>query len=99
MEAREVLWTFLREFFNYEDYATGVERARAKTASDPAYRANWERIKTAIEARELDPGEPLRFVHESANQVLDENSDEEAYIWLAKMVDNIDRTDGRIDPY
>jgi len=39
------------------------------------------------------------LVNEGANQVLDENSDDEAYIWLTKTVSNIERADGKIESY
>ncbi|MGH8902354.1 MAG: hypothetical protein ACRDYA_11895 [Egibacteraceae bacterium] len=52
-----------------------------------------------IQNRGLASGEALYLVHNAANQVLDENSEEEAYVWLDKMVENINRDDGVIEPY
>lgn len=40
----------------------------------------------------------LEIVGQS-NAGVDENTDEEAYRWLEKMIWNVERTDGRIDEY
>ncbi|MBD2501666.1 hypothetical protein [Anabaena azotica] len=99
MQDYELIWDFLREFFNYEHYAIAIEKARYAIASNKVYKENWLRIVQVIQNRELLPRQPLTLVHEGANQVLDENSDDEAYIWLAKMVHNVERTDGKIEEY
>ena len=49
--------------------------------------------------RAFSPGQPLHLVQHGANQALDENTDDEAYVWLDKMVANVERTDGVIDEY
>jgi hypothetical protein len=41
----------------------------------------------------------LTLVNDEANQVINENSDEEAYVWLDKMVANIQRSDGIVEEY
>jgi hypothetical protein len=92
-------WSFLREFFNYEHYADGIRRAQQKIERDLRYREDWAQIVQAVRNRGFAEGEPLELIHNAANQVLDENSDEEAYAWLDKMVENINRSDGVIDKY
>jgi hypothetical protein len=47
----------------------------------------------------LESGEALMAVHEGANRVLDENTDEESYKWLDLMVKNVEREDGHIEAY
>jgi len=91
------VWSFLREFFNYAWYDEGVERARAARAEESGAE-RWQRVRQAIAQRELPPGEPLRLVNEGANQVLDANTDEEAYKWLDLMLENVE-SDGQIRPY
>lgn len=98
-DRQTLLWDFLREFFNYEHYRVAIENARARVAEDPSYRARWQEIRETVTTRSLPPSEPLRLVNEGANQVLDENTDDEAYAWLDKMVANVERTDGEVDEY
>ena len=99
MKDYDMIWQFLREFFNYEHYPIAIEKIQSAKATDPIYGKKWEQIRFIIQNRKLPPGEPLNLVHHAANQVLDENSDQEAYYWLKQMIDNIERTDGEIDEY
>ena len=99
MENYDLLWNFLREFFNYEFYSVAIRNAKAKISSSSTYQENWQKIMTLVHNRELLPKQPLTLVNQGANQVLDDNSDEEAYVWLDKMVANIQRSDGIIEEY
>jgi hypothetical protein len=99
MEDYDDLWLFLREFFNYEHYTHAIQKIRQAVANDPTYKMRWLRIADLIRKRSLLPGQPLTLLHEGANQVLYENSDEEAYNWLDKMVRNVEREDGEIESY
>lgn len=99
MESYDLIWKFFREFFNYEFYSVAVVNARAKIAGSSTYQENWQIIQEVIQNRELFPGEPLRLVNIGANQVLDDNSDEEAYAWLDKAIANIQRSDDTINEY
>ncbi len=93
------LQTFLTRFFHTQFYSTAIEKARARIASDAAQLDQWTRIKILIESRAMPAGAPLKLVHHYANQMIDDNTDDEAYAWLDLMVRNIDRTDGLIDEY
>lgn len=94
-----MIWQFLREFFNYEHYHIAIEKIQKAKAIDSTYGKKWEQIRFIIQNQKFPAGEALNLVHNAANQVLDENSDEEAYDWLKKMIDNVERTDGNIDEY
>ena len=95
----ELIWNFLREFFNCQQYTMAILRARNAISAKSVYKENWLRIAAVIRNRELLPGRPLTLVHEGANQMLDVDSDEEAYVWLDKMVNNVERFDGEIEEY
>jgi hypothetical protein len=95
----EVIYNFLGEFFRDEFYNTAIKNAKNRIDVNPQYQLAWEQVKDIIRKGNLLNGEPLSLVHNGANQVLDENSDEEAYIWLRKILYNIDRNDGNIDEY
>ncbi|MBE9101581.1 hypothetical protein [Vacuolonema iberomarrocanum] len=99
MESYDLIWNFLCKFFNYEFYSVAVINARAKITSSSTYQENWQTIQEVVQNRKLLPGEPLRLVNVGANQVLDDNSDEEAYAWLDKAIANIQRSDDTIDEY
>ena len=92
----EVVWIFLREFFNYRHYQEGIVDAKEKIRQNLLYSRRWSQISSAILNKTFWPGEPLILVGDGANQVLDENSDEEAYKWLDLMVSNIERKDEEI---
>ncbi len=94
-----VIWNLLREFFNYEHYSTGVQRIQEQIAQSENYKKNWDTLKKVVIEKHLQHGEPLELIHNGANQMLDDNTDEEAYVWFAKLIDNVERTDGVIDEY
>ena len=94
-----ICWTFLREFFNNQPYIVAIENARDSIFDKSCYHENWLRITEVIRNRAFQPGEPLILVNEGANQVLEKNSDEEAYIWLYKMVQNVEGISSEIEEY
>jgi hypothetical protein len=83
MSDYELIRLFLSRFFNYEGYEEGIKNARNAISRNPTTSENW----------------PLSLVHDGANQVLNENSDAEAYIWLEKMIKNVEREDEIIEKY
>src|SRR5450755_3065246 len=99
MNRYQITWDFLREFFNYEFYEGAVKRAKQSIANEDSYKVNWSIIRDAIQNHAYESGQPLSLVNEAANQVLDENSDTEAYVWLDKMRKNIERVDDLIEKY
>jgi hypothetical protein len=50
-----------------------------------------------IQNKEGSFGQPSSLVYLAANQVLDQNSDQEAYVWLDKMVKNIEAVNEAIE--
>ena len=95
----KVIYNFLGEFFRDEFYNAAIRSAKNRIDVNPQYQLAWEQVKDIIYKENLSNGEPLSLVHNGANQLLDENSDEESYIWLKKIISNIDRNDGNIDEY
>ena len=59
----------------------------------------WPQIVEAIANRTFEPDEPLDLLIDGANLPLDDDTDDEAYVWFDKMVNNLTRTDGIIDEY
>lgn len=82
-----------------ESYIDGVKSLRNDIAASSELRQHWYRLAEAIKNRTFLPGQSLNLVHHGANKMLEENTDDEAYRWLDVFVENIDRTDGCIDPY
>lgn len=80
------LKSILSEFFRDKYYSQGVKELRNSLHSKSSYSEYWEQIARSILDKKLET--PLDLVHNSANQVLDENSDEEAYKWLNFMLVN-----------
>jgi len=78
-----MLQCFLDEF-----YSEGVKNLRRDLSQNPSYRDNWFAIVRIILNKELEEGEPLDLIHNTANLPLYENSDEEAYRWLNLMLIN-----------
>ena len=95
----KVIYNFLCEFFRDEFYKIAIKNAKNKIDVNPQYQLNWQQVKDIIHNQNLSNGEPLSLVHSGANKVLDENSDKEAYIWLERIIANIDRNDENIDEY
>jgi hypothetical protein len=99
MNDYELIWDFLHATFNYEYYTAAIENTRQILATNLLFQEEWSRIVEDIRLRNLQPGQPLYLVNHGANQVLDENTDEEAYRWLDLMIRNVERTDGQIEQY
>ena len=95
----KVVYSFLHEFFRDEFYKIAIKNARNEIGVNPQYQLIWDRVKNIVHTKKLLNGERLSLVHHGANQVLDENSDDEAYIWLEKILSNIDRNDENINEY
>jgi hypothetical protein len=98
-ENYELVRRFVSVFFNNEFYVDGIENARNSIAANARSQANWLKISSIIQNRQLKSGQSLTLVNDEANQAINENSDEEAYVWLDKMVANIQRSDGIVEEY
>lgn len=99
MSQLESLRLFLSQFFNQQQYSAAIVSARERVASDATYREAWRGVRALIRERGLPTGQPLALVNHAANQMLDENTDAEAYRWLDLMVDNVDRADAGLTEY
>lgn len=85
---KEVLKSVLSGFFRDNFYKDGVIKLRQAIKEREYYRDNWESVVRLIVNKNLDEGEPLYLMDNSANLPLDENSDTEAYKWLNLMLIN-----------
>jgi len=86
--SRDILKSVLGEFFRDNFYRDAVRKLRDGLKEKKDYRDNWEGVIKLILNRELEKGEALSLVLNTANLSLDENSDEEAYKWLTLMLIN-----------
>lgn len=78
-----MLHCFLDEF-----YSEGVKNLRRYLNQNSSYKDNWAAIVRMILNKELEEGQALDLIHNTANLPLYENSDEEAYRWLNLMLVN-----------
>lgn len=86
-------------YFLDDSFTEGIESLKWALSNSNSLRVEFETTKKAVQRRLFDEGEPLSLIHYKANQVLDENTDEEAYKWLQLMIDNIERDDGQFIEY
>ena len=86
-------------YFNDVFYKEGVASIQKSISTHEKSLNNWLSLKKAIQERSFARGEPLNLLFDTANLPLDENTDEEAYKWLDKLVLNVEREDGLIDEY
>ena len=98
MSVSDDLANLLTGYFHDEFYRDGIAALR-RDILHPDTARRWKDTVSAIRNRALPPGDALHLVNYKANQVLEENTDEEAYIWLDQMIQNVERTDGRIEEY
>ncbi|CAL2083534.1 conserved protein of unknown function [Tenacibaculum sp. 190524A02b] len=80
MTIENKLKSILSEFFRDKYFSQGILELRESLNNNSSYSNYWEDVARLILNKELN--NPLDLVHNSANQVLDENSEEEAYKWL-----------------
>lgn len=85
-ELESKIKSILSEFFRDKHYSQGVIELRESLNSNSSYSQYWEQIVRKVLDKNVE--NPLDLVHKSANQVLDENSEEEAYKWLNLMLIN-----------
>jgi len=87
---------FLVGYFADDWYTVAIKDIRKNISINPE---DWPTIVETIRNRDLLPGQPLSLVKGAANQLLYENSDEEAYFWLDLMVKNVERINDEIEEY
>jgi len=76
----------LSQFFRDKYYSQGVKELRKSLHEKSSYSEYWEQIVRIILDKKLE--NPLDLVHNTANQMLDDNTNEEAYKWLNLMLVN-----------
>jgi hypothetical protein len=99
MREIEILKSVLASNFQYEFYANAVKNAKEEISANVYFKENWNDVIRFILYRRLGKGEPLKLINETANLVLYENSDCEAYRWLDLFLINIAKEDGIIINY
>lgn len=95
----EITRRYFLAVFAYEHYGEAINEVRSNIEKNLLSREQWQQIREWIANSIFEQGEPLRIVHDGANQVLDENSDEEAYKWLDLVMKNVERTDRIVEEY
>ena len=98
MKELEILKSLLASNFQYSFYNDAILNVRSEIKEIQYYRENWGNVIRLIIYRKLTIGEPLNLIQETANLVLYENTDEEAYRWLDLFVINVLRQE-EVIPY
>ncbi len=86
-------------YFNYEAYEIGISDLRKAISGNKALVLIWNEAVEVVKLRSLPTHQPLYLVNVEANQVIWDNTDEEAYRWLDLMIENVERGDGKVAPY
>ena len=81
---------FFVRFFKDVPYYVGMIKADFAREEHPQWQADWSRAKKIVKERRLIKGEPLELVTIIGGQTLQNQTDEEAYLWLEKMIDDIE---------
>ena len=99
MKEIEILKSVLASNFQYEFYENAIKNAKEEIITNTYYIENWNDVIKHIIYRKLDKGQPLELINKTANLVLYENSDEEAYRWLDLFLINIAKIDDIVISY
>ena len=83
--------------FRYNKYDEAIVKLRM-LIKENHYQGAWDSITDLIINRKLKKGEPLSLVHNDANLLLYDDTDEEAYRWLDLMIINSFKQ-GDVIPY
>jgi hypothetical protein len=86
---KSMLHCFLDEF-----YSDGVKNLRREMGQNAVYKKKWPDLVRLVLNKELEQGQALELIHNTANLPLYENSDEEAYRWLSLMLINAAGAEG-----
>ncbi|MFL5762444.1 MAG: hypothetical protein ACJ77K_00795 [Bacteroidia bacterium] len=79
-------------FFDESNYKRAIEKLKLQLSPASEYQKAkqlWPDFKELVVARKID-GWVLKLVHNGANRVLDENTSDEAYIWLDLVIKNVE---------
>lgn len=89
MEELEVLKTLLGANFQYYSYDEAIVRARDQVKNNDFYTSMLSDLIKLVLYRKLGKGEALSLIHNNANLVIFENTEEEAYRWLDLFLVNL----------
>ena len=99
MNSYEQLSSILTAYFCNQFYEDGCAALKRDIRASDAFANKWRSVVVCIQNRELLAGQPLALVHYRANRALDDNTDEDAYIWLELMIQNVECSTGDIITY
>lgn len=99
MKELEILKSILASNFQYNFYDEAIINIRKEIIELPYYRDNWNDVMRFILFRKFSDGDSLKLINDSANLVLFDNTEEEAYRWLDLFLVNVVNSDNDIIPY
>jgi|GEM_PF-2736004 len=97
MTSKQVLKSILLDFSS-DFYENQIIKIRKSITEKAYYSDNWDSVADLIINRKLKKGEPLSLIHNDANLLLYDDTDEEAYRWLDLMIINSFKQ-GDVIPY
>ena len=86
--AIEFIKSILGQYFRDNFYEDGIANLREAILKGTISEEKWKEVVRLVLYRKLPKGIPLKLLHNTANLPLDENTDEEAYLWLTLMFIN-----------
>ena len=89
MKELEILKSILASNFHYSFYEDAIKNIRTEINATSNYKENWNDVIKFILYRKFAKGEALKLVQDTANLVLYDNTDEEAYRWLDLFLINV----------
>ncbi|MDQ0067373.1 hypothetical protein [Chryseobacterium lathyri] len=98
MKELEILKSLLGANFQYNFYIDAIVSVRKELRDNEYYKSKFVDIIKLIIYRKLQNGEALRLIHETANLLLFDNTEEEAYRWLDLFLINV-TSEGEVVPY
>lgn len=98
MKQIEILKSILASNFHYCFYDEAIINIRKEVNEISQYKNNWNDVIKFVLYRKFSIGEPLKLIQDTANLVLYENSDDEAYRWLDLFLINV-LNKGDVIPY
>jgi hypothetical protein len=99
MKEIEILKSILASNFQYNFYNEAIINIRKEIIELPYYKDNWNDVMMFILFRKFPDGDSLKLIHDNANLVLFDNTEEEAYRWLDLFLVNVVNGDKDIIPY
>ncbi|SEH29660.1 hypothetical protein [Chryseobacterium culicis] len=98
MKELEILKSLLGANFQYNFYIDAIVSVRKELRDNEYYKSKFVDIIKLIIYRQLQNGEAVKLINETANLMLFDNTEEEAYRWLDLFLINV-INEGEIIPY